>query len=51
MANTPKLKVPKYEGYRATAAKRLQTPSFKPDDDDEFEAADEDEESENEEKE
>lgn len=50
MATTPKLKVPKYEGYRAAAAKRLQTPSFKPDDE-EFEVVEEGEESQDEDKE
>jgi hypothetical protein len=48
MAETPKLKVPKYEGYRAAAAKRLQSPEYKPD---EEESTYEEDESENEEKE
>ncbi len=28
---SPKLKVPKAEGYRAAAAKRLQSPEYQPD--------------------
>lgn len=45
MATTPKLKVPKYEGYRAAAAKRLQTPEYKPDEEEPEKEDDEEEES------
>ena len=30
-SSSPKLKVPKVEGYRAAAAKRLQSPDYQPD--------------------
>lgn len=45
MAKEPKLKVPKVEGYRAAAAKRLQTPEYQPDEE-EAEVEEDEEESE-----